>query len=98
MTEMIVLREAIDKLVWLSTNYRSLDDEDWQEVWDFTNECLRKIDGLPGAMKPPEDWSPCQQEGEEHNWLLVYNDDKRFWACDRCGIILRNLQRYQRIT
>lgn len=43
-------------------------------------------------MKPPVDWSPCQQKGEEHEWkkesVLLE------WYCSKCGVIIRNLDIY----
>ena len=43
-------------------------------------------------MKPPVDWSPCQQKGEEHEWLqgeLVgrFGESPIYW-CNRCKVIL----------
>ena len=50
-------------------------------------------------MKPPVDWSPCQQKGEEHIWLPMrinnningLSANTLFWWCGACGIFLVDL-------
>ena len=37
-------------------------------------------------MKPPVDWSPCQQLGLEHNWLKESSVYQSGWFCIKCGI------------
>lgn len=41
-------------------------------------------------MKPPIDWSPCQQKGEEHIWLpmMLTNSNTRFWWCGAYGVFI----------
>jgi hypothetical protein len=54
-------------------------------------------------MKPPVDWSPCQQKGEEHEWTNVFNiaqqdygETERVWLglsvsyCMVCGVLVVN--------
>jgi ferredoxin len=46
-------------------------------------------------MKPPVDWSPCQQKGEEHEWQHKYwafNWD--MYECTKCGICISELGNY----
>lgn len=56
-------------------------------------------------MKPPVDWSPCQQKGNEHEWVRYYllaspqtinnlNDVLFTWVCANCGVITMELDEY----
>jgi len=50
-------------------------------------------------MKPPIDWSPCQQKGEEHDWafdnrLTSTDRDDIYWRCTRCGVVLKDIPQY----
>ena len=48
-------------------------------------------------MKPPADWSPCQQKGEEHEWFVWSRKqtdlapdlwDDQSYCCINCGVII----------
>lgn len=51
-------------------------------------------------MKPPVDWSPCQQKGEEHEWF-VWNRtetsmhpntwEPKTYVCTKCGVLVAAL-------
>lgn len=57
--------------------------------------------------KPPADWNPCQQVGNEHHWSnriiyleKTYAEDGRLaeeaphYICKRCGVTVRELDEY----
>lgn len=47
------------------------------------------------ALKPPVDWSPCQQKGEEHNWFkAIWAFNWNVWRCIKCGIVIEDLDKY----
>lgn len=40
----LLLKEAVDKLVWVAANCRNFDEEEISELWDFIHDLLRRRD------------------------------------------------------